>query len=116
MAEVNESTKIAVKFGTGAAIVVALLGVGRYWGGFETQRASTELRLERNESDIKELRETFGKMQQSLGEIRAAQISVDETIKDTGRVTKALMFEWTDMKVALAERGIIRKGATDGGN
>ena len=116
MAEVTESTKVAVKLGTGFVIAMSLLGAGRYWGGFEAQRATTELRLERNEKDIADLRETFGKMQQSLGEIRADQIAVNETIKDTARVTKALMFEWTDMKVALAERGIIRKGATDGGN
>lgn len=113
--EINERSRVAVGITSGLALAIFLVGVGRYWGTFETRSQATEQRLSRNETDIKELRETFAKMQQSLTEIQTEQRSVNETIKDTARVTKAIMFEWTDLRVALAERGIIRKGAASDG-
>ncbi len=82
MGEVTESTKVAVKLGTGFVIAVALLGAGRYWGVFETQRATTELRLARNEKDIGELRETLGKMQTTLIEVNGTLQRIDTNLLD----------------------------------
>ena len=110
MAEVTESTKVAVKLGTGFVIAMTLLGAGRYWGVFETQRATTELRLERNEKDIGELRSTFGAMQKTLMEIQSEQNTNSKLIETTAKNTNAMMFDWGNLKVAMAEKGIIVKG------
>lgn len=105
MAEVNESTKVAVKLGSAFAVVVVLLGAGRYWGALDAQRDSTELRLSRNEKDISELRETFGKMSATLIEVNGTIQRIDTNLLDIKQRTSEQDAWIRTTREKLAERG-----------
>ena len=105
MAEVSENTRVVVKAGSVIGIVLAVLLVGKYWGTFETQRETTADSIARHEQAIGELRGGMAEMKASIDKMGAEQANFRETMATVNRNTQALLYETSNIKVALAERG-----------
>lgn len=106
MAEISEKTKVGLTVGGAIIAFIFVLGIGRYWGTWETERQYTIRTLERHESEIAELRKTFSEMQGSLRDIKNSQDNSKESMATAVRNTTYLVGEIGNLKVALAERGI----------
>jgi hypothetical protein len=106
MSEINEKTRVAITVGGAIVALITVLGVGRWWGQVETERATTARTLERHESDIRELRDMFRSMESSLQQIKNDQSNMKESTNAAVRNTTFLITEMGAVKIALAERGI----------
>ena len=101
----SEKTRISLQVGG----IVAILLVGRYWGSWETTSEHTGATLARHETSISDLYTRLSNMERILLQIQGEQASSKETISTTARNSTALLYEMGNIKVALAQKGIIVK-------
>lgn len=110
MGEISDKTKVGLTVGGCIFAIIFVLGIGRYWGTWETERNYTSRTLDRHDQEIAELRRTFGEMQGTLRDIRNGQENSKESLNTAVRNSTYLVSEIGNIKVALAERGITVKG------
>lgn len=110
MAAISEKTRVGLTVGGFIVAFIFVLGVGRYWGAWESERAYTAKTLDRHEVEIVELRRTFTEMQGTLRDIKSGQENSTKQLDTAVRNSTYLVGEIGNVKVALAERGIIVRG------
>lgn len=109
-ATISEKTRVGLTVGGAVLALIFVLGIGRYWGAWELERAYTAKTLDRHEAEITELRRTFQEMQGTLRDIKNGQDNGKDQLATAVRNTTYLVGEIGNVKVALAERGITVKG------
>jgi uncharacterized protein HemX len=108
--QISEKTRLGITIGGACLIVAVIFGLGQFWGGLQSERAYEKETLARHETDIRELRQTFGEMQGTLRDIQNSQNNSKDAMNTAVRNTTFLIDKMGSIQVALAERGITVKG------
>lgn len=104
--EISKNTKIVIGAGSIAAIVVAILTVGHWWGALDSQRENNTQTLVRHEQEISDLQRSYAELKLSMTAIQNEQANARDTLNKIDRQTIAIYGDLGNVKVALAESGL----------
>jgi len=104
--EISKNTRVVIGVGSIAAIVIAILTLGHWWGALDTQRENNTETLVRHEQEITELQKSYSDLKLSMTEVRNEQANARDTLNKIDRQTIAIYGDLGNVKVALAETGL----------
>jgi hypothetical protein len=113
VSDITENTRVAIKVGSIGAAVVALLLVGSWWGGLQSERTQVQAAQaaqhatdERQDGDIRQLRESIATINTNMALIKQGQdTSLPQLIRQSNYGVEVLR----NIEVALAKEGVTVK-------